>query len=91
MDHQSLSDDQSDHLLHSQEQKRYLKQVLDLLDDQCRKILTLWKASYSMEEIAKECSLSNKEMAKKYRYRCMKKLMDKLSQNNQLLEALRHV
>jgi RNA polymerase sigma factor (sigma-70 family) len=91
LDHQIVSAESSDVELISGEQKKYLNQLLDLIDEPCRKILTLWKASYSMQEIADECELSSQQMAKKYRYRCMKKLMEKLSQNKHLVQALRHV
>ncbi|MBK8502438.1 MAG: sigma-70 family RNA polymerase sigma factor [Saprospiraceae bacterium] len=71
-----------------EERKVLLKKVLDLLDDSCRKILTLWKMSYSMDEIALSLNLSSAAMAKKYKYRCMKKLMVVLDQKPNLLESL---
>ena len=90
-DYQMTSDHQPESILFNQEQKEYLNQVLELLDDSCRKILILWKASYSMRDIAQECNLSSQAMAKKYRYRCMQKLITKLKTNAPLMEALRHV
>lgn len=84
-------DIQPDSILLSQEKRQYLEKVLELIDESCRKILTLWKASYSMQEIADACELSSKEMAKKYRYRCMKKLMSALEDQPKLISILRHV
>jgi len=55
------------------------------------RILTMWKLSYTMSEIATEMKLSSPEMAKKYRYRCMNKLMVTLDQHPQLLIALKNV
>jgi RNA polymerase sigma factor (sigma-70 family) len=69
-------------------QKELLNKVLELIDLPCRKILMLWKLSYSMEEISKACNLSSSQMAKKYRYRCMKKLLKLLDDHPSLLNDL---
>jgi RNA polymerase sigma factor (sigma-70 family) len=78
-------------ILRSQEETNLLRQVIGLLDDSCKKILTLWKQSYSMQEIADALELSSPQMAKKYRYRCMQKLMNELDNQPKLLNALKHV
>ncbi len=70
------------------EKKTILRQALALLDDSCRLILKLWKLSYTMEEIAGQLSLSSARMAKKYRYRCMKKLMIALKARPDILKLL---
>ncbi|HJW31647.1 MAG TPA: sigma-70 family RNA polymerase sigma factor [Saprospiraceae bacterium] len=80
-----------DLILRSEEETHLLKQVLQLLDESCKRILTLWKLSYSMAEIAEEMKLSSPEMAKKYRYRCMNKLMAALDQQPHLMTALKNV
>ena len=77
--------------LQSREEKDLLRKVLQLLDESCKKILTLWKLSYTMAEIATEMQLSSPELAKKYRYRCMNKLMAELDNHPQLINALKHV
>lgn len=76
--------------LRAKEETELLEQVLALLDTSCRKIMTLWKLSYSMAEIASEMNLSSPELAKKYRYRCMQKLMDNLQHHPHLLNALKN-
>jgi RNA polymerase sigma factor (sigma-70 family) len=78
-------------ILRSQEERTLLRKIIDLLDESCKKILTLWKLSYSMAEIAAEMKLSSPEMAKKYKFRCMGKLMGALEQHPQLLNALKDV
>ena len=78
-------------ILRSHEERDLLREVLLLLDDPCKKILTLWKLSYSMAEIAFALQLSSPEMAKKYRYRCMQKLLSELDNHPHLLSALKHV
>ena len=75
----------------SSEQKSLLTSALDLLDKPCIEILKMWKLSYSMEEIAKAQDLSSPAMAKKYRYRCMQKLMKRLNEHPELLKALQDV
>lgn len=77
--------------LRSKEEAALLDQVLQLLDESCRKILTLWKLSYSMTEIATTLQLSSPELAKKYRFRCMQKLMDQLEQRPGLMNTLKNV
>ena len=75
----------------TQERSRILSELLDLLDEQCKKILSMWKLSYSMDEIAQELSLSSARIAKKYRYRCTKKMIKILEGKNHILEELRNV
>ncbi len=74
--------------LFATEKKSTLRKALELLDDSCRLIIKLWKLSYSMEEIAGQLSLSSARMAKKYRYRCMKKLMIALKSRPDILKLL---
>lgn len=84
------NDDQTPEIhFFNEERKLHLQKVLNLLDESCRTILKLWKLSYSMEEIASYLSLSSAQMAKKYKYRCMKKLMLALDRQPHLLEALK--
>ena len=73
------------------DRRALLQQVLELLDDRCIEILRLWKLSYSMDEIARSTGLSSPAMAKKYRYRCMNRLLDKLKGRQDLLNALKYV
>ena len=84
-----IDDDTPEIQLFDQERKSLLKKVLGMLDESCRKILTLWKLSYTMDEIAQNLGLSSGQLAKKYKYRCLKKLMLTLDQKPNLLEALK--
>ena len=56
--------------------------------DSCKKVLTLWKLSYSMTEIAEKLGLSSPEMAKKKRYQCHQKLILLINNNPELKKAL---
>ena len=88
--HKSNADDLTPEItLFAEEKKDMLRDILNLLDDSCRSILTLWKQSYSMQEIAEKLNLSSAQLAKKYKYRCIKKLMKVLENKPQLLKALK--
>lgn len=52
------------------EKKSFLQKALDQIGPRCKKILNLYGQKYTMEEIAKEMSLANANMAKKATYRC---------------------
>ncbi len=90
-DYQLKTSQSSDDNIIQEQRKEHLSTVLQLIDEKCQKILTLWKASYSMEEIAITCNLSSAQLAKKYRFRCMNKLMKKLADRPNLIQALRNV
>ena len=95
----SLTDDtmQMDQTEHStpevqlfeEEQKNLLRNLIGNLGDRCRKILELWKLSYSMEEIANELGFSSAAMARKNKYRCHKSLLEIIKENPQLVNSLR--
>lgn len=96
----SLTDDtmQMDQTEHStpevqlfeEEQKTLLRDLIGNLGDRCRKILELWKLSYSMEEIANELGFSSAAMARKNKYRCHKSLLEIIKENPQLVNSLRN-
>lgn len=73
-----------------EERKRILNQIIAKLNDRCRKILELWKLSYSMEEIAKELDFSSAAMARKNKYRCHKALMALLDEHPELTQILKN-
>ncbi len=72
-----------------EERKGLLNQLLDKLGDRCRKILELWKLSYSMEEIAEMLGFSSEAMARKAKYRCQQSLMELVQQSPDLKTMLR--
>jgi DNA-directed RNA polymerase specialized sigma subunit len=71
------------------EQKAVLARVLKQLGDRCKKILELWKLSYSMQEIADRMGLSSAAMATKSKYKCHKRLLEYLEAHPQVMESLR--
>lgn len=76
------------HLI-SAERKDLLDKILENLGEKCKRILELWKLSYSMEEIAKEMNYSSPALARKYRYRCHQSLLQLLKKNPHLLQMLK--
>ena len=78
-------------LLFDKEQKKNLDLLLSRMDEKCLKILTLWKQSYSMEEIAGAMQLSSARLARKYRYRCAQKMLNLLEEDQDLFELLREL
>lgn len=71
-----------------EEDKSLIETTLSQIGESCKKVLTLWKLSYSMNEIANLTGLSSPEMAKKKRYQCHQKLMVLINSNPQLKKAL---
>lgn len=71
------------------EKKKLLAEILNQLGERCKKILELWKLSYSMQEIADKMGFSSSAMATKNKYKCHKALMNYLKEQPQLIEQLK--
>ena len=70
------------------EKKVVIQKVLEATGERCKKILSLWMFSYSMSEIAAKLSLSSERLARKYKYRCHKKLIKHLKKNPSIIHTL---
>lgn len=75
-------------LLILNERSEILQSILQRLSEQCRSILGLWMQDFSMRDIADEMSLSSEKIARKYKYRCHKKLVAYLYKNPALTQQL---
>lgn len=75
----------------SDECKNLLSHLLDQLGEQCRKVLEMWKLSYSMAEIAETLQLSNEANARKIKYRCHLAMMEYLEKNPGMVKQLKDV
>jgi DNA-directed RNA polymerase specialized sigma24 family protein len=57
-----------------------LLKLLDLtlkkLDERCRKVLEMWKLSYSMSEIMETLGITSLGMTRKLKFTCLNKLTD---------------
>lgn len=74
----------------NKERNELLESIMDNLGDRCRKILEMWKLSYSMSEIASEMGLANDVQARKAKYRCHNSLIKFLSEHPEINELLKN-
>jgi RNA polymerase sigma-70 factor (ECF subfamily) len=73
----------------SEERKKVLRQALELLDENCRKIILWGNQSFRDQEIAKKLHFDSIDQVRKRRYRCMNKLREKLKDRPQLWQILK--
>ena len=76
-------------IMMDKDQEEKLSQLMDLVGPTCRKVLELWKLSYSMKEIASELNYKNEAVARKKKRLCLKKLLDILEEQPQWKEWLK--
>jgi RNA polymerase sigma factor (sigma-70 family) len=67
-----------------------IEAVLSRIGERCQQVLTYYKLSHSMEEIAELMQLSSPEMAKKVAYECRKKFKDYVLNNAEYKTVLNH-
>ena len=65
-----------------------IEQILDKIGASCKQILTMYKLSYSMVEIAETLNFANAKVAKNEAYRCRKKFRDFVYENPAYLDLL---
>lgn len=82
-------EDTPEGVFHREELKEVLRNVLNTLGEQCRKILEMWKLSYSMAEIAASLGMDNDAQARKAKYRCHLGLMQHLDNNPGIAQLLK--
>lgn len=76
-------------VLISEERKQILNDLLSALGEKCRKVLEMWRLSYSMKEIAAEVGYASDGMARKKKHQCMQELLKTVKQTPELLNTLR--
>ncbi|MEL6986728.1 MAG: sigma-70 family RNA polymerase sigma factor [Bacteroidota bacterium] len=92
-DFKSLNITSSDHpgtILMDMEKNKLLESLMDQLGKKCKQVLSLWKLSYSMPEIAEITGLSSEAMARKTKYNCMKKLKAAIINNPDISTLLKN-
>ena len=72
------------------EKSQILNVLLESLGKRCKRVLSLWKLSYSMPEIAEIVGLSSEGMARKTKYNCMKKLKEAVVANPRISTLLKN-
>jgi len=78
----------SESLLLNIEKMEVLNDLLSKLKKRCKEVLMYWANGYNMEEIAKMCDYKSAMMARKKKYQCMKELLDYVSRNPHVKEAI---
>ncbi len=76
-------------VLISEERKQILNELLSSLGEKCRKVLEMWRLSYSMKEIAAETGYASEGMARKKKHQCMQELLKIVKQTPELINTLR--
>ena len=72
-----------------EERNQLLDQTLTMLGEKCKKILELWKLSYSMDEISQILGLPSESMARKLKFQCMQNLIKLVNENEDLKSNLK--
>ncbi len=77
-------------LLIESDHKKLIARLMDNLGEKCKQILTLvYFDRLKMEEIAHRVEMSNAQVVRNQKSRCMKKLKSMIEQSEELLKALR--
>jgi len=82
----------TDYNLIDQETGREVYELLSKSSSpRCIEILKLWLFGYSMDEIANQLNLKNRDAAKRRKHKCKEMLKRKLNENPQLSARLKHL
>ncbi len=73
----------------SQEKTKVINKLLELVGEDCKKILTLWSYNFKMKAIAKELEFGSEGYAKKKKHLCLKKLISIVNDHPHLIKELR--
>lgn len=87
---QSTGENPLDTMLNIEDQN-LVANLFGQLGDNCSKILSLWKLSYSMNEIAEEMGLSSADNARKHKFRCYQKLLGLINNSPELVINLKNL
>ena len=87
---QSTGENPLDTMLNNEGQN-LVANLFDQLGENCSKILSLWKLSYSMNEIADEMGLPSGDNARKHKFRCYQKLLGLIDNSPELATNLKNL
>ena len=87
---QSTGENPLDTMLNNEGQNM-VATLFSQLGENCSKILTLWKLSYSMNEIAEEMGLPSGDNARKHKFRCYQKLLGLIDNSPELATNLKNL
>ncbi len=87
-----LTVDQSyEMVLRSPDQRELLNQLLDHLDETCKRLLTLWSLNKKMKEIAKDLNYKSDGMARKKKHQCLQRFYKIIGDHPNIVNALREL
>ena len=87
---QSTGENPLDTMLNNEGQNM-VATLFSQLGENCSKILSLWKLSYSMNEIAEEMGLPSGDNARKHKFRCYLKLLGLIDNSPELATNLKNL
>lgn len=87
---QSTGENPLDTMLNNEGQN-LVATLFSQLGENCSKILSLWKLSYSMNEIAEEMGLPSGDNARKHKFRCYQKLLGLIDNSPELATNLKNL
>lgn len=74
----------------NQEQTDLLKNIVRMLGEECQKVLMLfYYEKYKMKKIAQAMNFADEQAAKNKKYKCLKKLKEKILNNSTIIDFLR--
>lgn len=79
-----------DKIIESREAGRHLLQIMNELGESCKQILLLfYYHNQSMKEIAEKTEYENEQVVRNKKYKCLKKLEEKMTANSTLFQQLK--
>jgi RNA polymerase sigma factor (sigma-70 family) len=87
---QSTGENPLDTMLNNEGQN-LVATLFSQLGENCSKILSFWKLSYSMNEIAEEMGLPSGDNARKHKFRCYQKLLGLIDNSPELAANLKNL
>ena len=86
--HEDLSENYSDLTFIQRDRKLAIEAILKKIGEKCKRILTMYKEQYSMEEIAEIMEFASKDVAKNEAYRCRQKFRNFVTKHPNYKELL---
>lgn len=86
----STGENPLDTMLNNEDQN-LVDSLFSSLGENCSKILSLWKLSYSMNEIAEQMGLPSGDNARKHKFRCYQKLIGLINNSPELAINLKNL
>ncbi len=77
--------------LFDKDTKQITTKLLERIGNPCQSVLKMWSYGYRMKEIAQKVGYSSESVARKKKYKCLKKLIDIIDSDAELKQYLREL